>query len=69
MVTFTQSGNVNASVTLPSGSLDTAYVGLCSWDSVSVDLGTLGSWTAEVGFVVTDSNGDTVVVPRLWHRT
>ena len=62
VVTFTQSGNVNASVTLPSGSLDTAYVGLCSWDSVSVDLGTLGSWTAEVGFVVTDSNGDTVVV-------
>ena len=28
VVTFTQSGNVNASVTLPSGSLDTAYVGL-----------------------------------------
>jgi hypothetical protein len=62
VVTFTQSGNVNGSVTLATGSLDTAYVGLCSWDSVSVDLGTLGSWTAEVGFVVTDAAGDTVVV-------
>ena len=41
------------------------YVGLCSWDSVSVDLGTLGSWTAEVGFVVTDSNGDTVLTHAL----
>ncbi|NDD80904.1 MAG: hypothetical protein EBZ33_08240, partial [Flavobacteriia bacterium] len=61
VVTFTQSGNVNASVTLPTGSSGTATIGLCSWDSVSVDLGTLGSWTTEVGFVVTDSNGDTVL--------
>ncbi len=62
VVTFTQSGNVNGSVTLPTGSSGTATLGLCSYDSVSVDLGTLGSWTAEVGFVVTNSAGDTVIV-------
>ena len=61
VVTFTQSGNVNASVTLPGGALDTAYVGLCSWDSVSVDLGTLGSWSYEVSFHVVSAAGDTVV--------
>jgi len=52
---------VNASITLPTGSLDTAYVGLCSWDSVSVDLGTLGSWSYEVSFHVVNAAGDTVV--------
>ena len=60
-MTFTQSGNVNASVTLPGGALDTAYVGLCSWDSVSVDLGHLGSWSYEVSFHVVSAAGDTVV--------
>ena len=60
VVTFTQSGNVNASVTLPAGSQDTIVIGLCSYDSVSVDLGTLGSWAAEISFEVVSATGDTV---------
>ena len=60
VVTFTQSGNVTASVTLPAGSQDTIVIGLCSYDSVSVDLGTLGSWAAEISFEVVSATGDTV---------
>ena len=60
VVTFTQSGNVTASVTLPAGSQDTIVIGLCSYDSVSVDLGTLGSWSTEISFEVVSATGDTV---------
>jgi len=61
VVTFTQSGNVNATATFTSGSSAVATLGLCSWDSVSVDLGTLGSFSYECFFTVTNANGDTVL--------
>ena len=61
VVTFTQSGNVNATATFTSGYSAVATLGLCSWDSVSVDLGTLGSYSYECFFTVTNANGDTVL--------
>ena len=36
IVTFSQGGSVNSSVTLATGSAGTATLSLCSWDSVSV---------------------------------
>ena len=61
IVTFSQGGSVNSSVTLATGSAGTATLSLCSWDSVSVTLGTLGSWSYELSFHVVSATGDTVV--------
>jgi len=61
IVTFSQGGSVNSSVTLATGSAGTATLSLCSWDSVSVSLGTLGSYSYELSFHVVSATGDTVV--------
>jgi hypothetical protein len=62
-LSFSQSGTVMASNIgagfLLSYAVDT--VSLCDLDSATVTLGTLGWWSSEMGFDVTNMNGDTVL--------
>ena len=59
IISFLQNGQVAGSVgsTFTNGSAATEYISLCPDDTVTVVVGTLGSWTSEVGFTVVNPNG------------